>query len=43
MASKRKPVSLDSKLQILEEVDKNVKAKTQITEEYTVPSSTLST
>ena len=34
MASKRKPVSFDTKLQFLDEVDKNVKAKTQIAKEY---------
>ena len=31
------------KLQVLDEVDKNVKAKTQIPKEYGVPCSTLST
>ena len=41
MASKRKPVSLDTKLQALDEVDK--KPKTQIAKEYGVPCSTLST
>jgi len=30
MASKHKPVSIDTKLQVLDEVDKKVKAKTQI-------------
>ena len=30
MASKRKPVSIDTKLQGLDEVDKKVKAKTEI-------------
>ena len=43
MASKRKPVSIDTKLQALDEVDKKVKSKTQIAKEYGVPSSTLST
>jgi len=43
MASKCKPVSLHTKLQALDEDDKNVKAKTQIAKEYGVPYSTLST
>ena len=43
MASKRKPVSIDTKLQALDEVDKKVKSKTQIAKEYGVPCSTLST
>ena len=40
MASKRKPVSIDTKLQALDEVDKKVKSKTQIAKEYGVPFST---
>ena len=43
MDSKRKPVSLDTKLQVLDEVDKKVEDKTQITKDYGVPCSTLST
>ena len=43
MTSKHKPVSLDTKLQVLDEVDKKVKAKTQIAKEYSVPYITLST
>ena len=34
MASKRKPVSIDTELRALDEVDKKVKSKTQITKEY---------
>ena len=30
MASKRKPVYIDTKLQALDEVDKNVKSRTEI-------------
>ena len=41
MASKRKPVSLDTKLQILDAVDKKVKSKTEIAKEYGVPCSTF--
>ena len=40
MATKRKPVSLDTKLQVHDKVDKKVKAK--IAKEYVVPCSTLS-
>ena len=43
MASKRKPIYFDTKLQALDEVDKKVKAQTQISKEYDVPCSTLST
>ena len=43
MARKRKPVSIEIKLQALDEVDKKVKSKTQIAKEYGVPCSTLST
>ena len=42
MASRRKPVSLDTKLQVIDQVDKKVKATTQIDKEYGVPYSTLS-
>ena len=42
MASKRKPVSIDTKLQVIDEVNKNVKGKTQIAKELSVPCSTLS-
>ena len=34
MTSKHKPVSLDTKLQTLDEVGKRVKANTQIAKEY---------
>ena len=34
MASKRKPVSVDTKLQVPDEVDKKVKSKTRIAKEY---------
>ena len=37
MASKCKPVSIDTKLQTLDEVDKKVKSKTGIAKEYGVP------
>ena len=43
MTSKRKPVSIDTKLQALDKVDKNVKSKTPIAKEYGVLCSTLST
>ena len=43
MASKRKPVSIDTKLQALDEVVRKAKSKTQIAKEYGVPCSTLST
>ena len=43
MASKHKPISLDTKLQALDKVDKKGKAKTQISKEYDVLCSTLST
>ena len=43
MASKRKPVSIDTKLQALDEVDKKVKSDTQTAKKYSVPGSTLST
>ena len=36
MVSKRKPVSVDTKLQALNEVDKKVNSKTQIVKEYVV-------
>ena len=36
MASKRKPISTDTKLQALDEVDKKVKSKTQIAKEYSI-------
>ena len=39
MASKRKLVSIDTKLQALDEVDKKVKSKTQIAKEYGVKNS----
>jgi len=39
MASKRKPVSIDAKLEALGEVDKKVKSMTQIPKEYGVPCS----
>jgi len=42
MASKHKPVSHDTKLQVLDEVDEKVKPKTQTAKEYGVPCSTLS-
>jgi len=43
--SKRKHscVSVDIKLQALDEVDKNIKSKADISKEYGVPASTLST
>jgi len=34
LASKRKPVSIDRKLQAFDEVDKTLKYKTQIANEY---------
>ena len=34
MASKRKPVSIDTKLQVLDNVDKRVKSKIKIAKEY---------
>jgi len=34
MASKHKSVSIETKLQVLDEVDKKVKSKTQIAKEY---------
>ena len=43
MTSKCEPVSSDTKLQALDEVNKKVKSKTQIAKEYGVPCSTLST
>ena len=41
MAIKRKPVSIDTELQALDEAEK-VKAKGQIAKEYHVPCNTLS-
>ena len=43
MVSKCKPVSIDTELQVLDEVDKKMKAKTQTAKEYGIPCSTLST
>jgi len=42
MASKRKPVFLDTKLQVLDEVNKKVKFTTQNAKEYGIPCSILS-
>ena len=39
MASKLKPQSTDTKLQLLDEIDKKVKSKTQIANVYGVASS----
>jgi len=43
MPSRHKPVTIDTKLQVPDEFDQKVKAKTQIAKEYGVPCSTLST
>jgi len=42
MSSKGKPVSIDTNLQALDEVDKRAKSKTQIAKEFGVPCITLS-
>ena len=43
MATKRKNVSIETKIEALQEVNKGVKSKTTIAKEYGVPVSTLST